>query len=201
LSSTTTIETIEILQGIKEPYQEHHSVEITDEAIEAAANLSARYVPDRFLPDKAIDLIDEAAARLRMYKSPEAAQVRRADLELQEVENELNILEEENGDEAQITRLRHQREDLLDMLESFRSNWNEETHRPRLTAEDIAEVVSMWTGIPVMRIAGEESERLIHMEEALHARIVGQEEAIAPMKVAPRAAGLKDRAAHRPQSG
>src|SRR5690606_13492906 len=79
-------ETVEILQGIKVPYQEHHNVEITDEAIEAAANLSARYVPDRFLPDKAIDLIDEAAARLRMYKSPEAAQVRRAEAELRQVE-------------------------------------------------------------------------------------------------------------------
>src|SRR5215207_6965660 len=95
VSEPSIEETIEILQGIKVPYQEHHNVEITDEAIEAAATLSARYVPDRFLPDKAIDLIDEASARLRMYKSPEAAQVRRAEQELVQVEDDLKLLEEE----------------------------------------------------------------------------------------------------------
>src|SRR5690606_22870635 len=171
-------ETVEILQGIKVPYQEHHNVEITDEAIEAAANLSARYVPDRFLPDKAIDLIDEAAARLRMYKSPEAAQVRRAEAELRQVEEDLRILEEDGAPEEELASLRAQRESLQATLRSLKANWNEDTNQPRLSADDIAEVVAMWTGIPVMRIAGEESARLIHMEDALHQRIVGQHEAI-----------------------
>lgn len=195
----TIEETIEILQGIKAPYQEHHNVEITDEAIEAAANLSARYVPDRFLPDKAIDLIDEAAARLRMYKSPEAAQVRRAEMNLNDTLDELSALErtleeEENADDLQLERLRAQRDDLQEMLANLKSNWNEETNQPRLMGEDIAEVVSMWTGIPVMRIAGEESERLMHMEEAMHGRIIGQHEAIEAISKAVRRAraGLKD---------
>ena len=187
-------ETIEILQGIKVPYQEHHNVEITDEAIEAAANLSARYVPDRFLPDKAIDLIDEAAARLRMYKSPEAAQVRNAELELTRIEDDLRLLEEDNVDDEEVSTLKIQRDNLKDTLGALKSNWNEETNQPRLSDEDIAEVVSMWTGVPVMRIAGEESERLMHMEEALHARIVGQHEAIEAISKAVRRAraGLKD---------
>ncbi len=190
----TIEETIEILQGIKIPYQEHHSVEITDEAIDAAANLSARYVPDRFLPDKAIDLIDEGAARLRMYKSPEAAQVRKAEMDLTRVQDDLDLLEKEDPDNEEIPSLRLQRENLEATLNEFKSNWNEETQQPRLGAEDIAEVVAMWTGIPVMRIAGEESERLMHMEEALHNRIVGQHEAIEAISKAVRRAraGLKD---------
>src|SRR5687767_5444145 len=190
----TIEETIEILQGIKIPYQEHHNVEITDEAIDAAANLSARYVPDRFLPDKAIDLIDEASARLRMYKSPEAAQVRRAETELRQVEEDIRLLEEEDPNDEEVATLRIQRESLMETLNSLKSNWNEETNQPRLSAEDIAEVVAMWTGIPVMRIAGEESSRLMQMEEALHRRIVGQHEAIESISKAVRRAraGLKD---------
>ncbi len=190
----TIEETIEILQGIKIPYQEHHNVEITDEAIEAAANLSARYVPDRFLPDKAIDLIDEASARLRMYKSPEAAQVRNSELELTRLEDDLRLLGDDDATEEEIAQLKMQRDSLRDTLAALKSNWNEETNQPRLSAEDIAEVVAMWTGIPVMRIAGEESERLMHMEEALHARIIGQNEAIDAISKAVRRAraGLKD---------
>ena len=164
-------ETIEILQGIRVPYQEHHNVEITNDAIEQAAHLSARYVPDRFLPDKAIDLIDEAAARLRMYKSPEAARVRHMEKELRRVREDIALLslEAEEGpeDQARDERLGHlqqQRETLGESLDGLKANWNSQNNQPRLTAEDIAEVVSMWTGIPVMRIAGEESERLMQME-------------------------------------
>jgi ATP-dependent Clp protease ATP-binding subunit ClpC len=194
VSEPTVEETIEILQGIKVPYQEHHSVEITDEAIEAAATLSARYVPDRFLPDKAIDLIDEAAARLRMYKSPEAAQVRNAEREIRNIEDDIKLMEEEGGSKETLKQLREQRENLEAMLAAFKANWNEETGQPRLTADDIAEVVSMWTGIPVMRIANEESEKLMQMEAALHARIIGQHEAIESISKAVRRAraGLKD---------
>ena len=193
-------ETIEILQGVRVPYQEHHNVEITNDAIEQAAHLSARYVPDRFLPDKAIDLIDEAAARLRMYKSPEAARVRNMEQELRSVREDLALLEadaQETPDEARQERLEHlqqQQETLQEALAGLKANWNAENNQPRLTAEDIAEVVAMWTGIPVMRIAGEESERLMQMEGALHQRIVGQNEAIDAISKAVRRAraGLKD---------
>jgi ATP-dependent Clp protease ATP-binding subunit ClpC len=190
----TIEETIEILQGIKVPYQEHHNVEITDEAIEAAANLSARYVPDRFLPDKAIDLIDEAAARLRMYKSPEAAQVRRAEQELSQLNEDVRLLEDDNESGDELDRLRVQRDTVSETLDSLKSNWNEETNQPRLGSEDIAEVVGMWTGIPTMRIAGEESGRLMQMEESLHKRIIGQDEAIVAISRAVRRAraGMKD---------
>ena len=151
-------------------------------------------MPDRFLPDKAIDLIDEASARLRMYKSPEAAQVRRAEQELVQVEDDLKLLEEEGAFGEEVDRLRSQRDSLQETLAALKSNWNEQTNQPRLGAEDIAEVVAMWTGIPTMRIAGEESERLMHMEEAMHQRIVGQNEAIDAISKAVRRAraGLKD---------
>ena len=191
-------ETIEILQGIKEPYQDHHNVEITDEAIEQAAHLSARYVPDRFLPDKAIDLIDEASARLRMYKSPEAAQVRRAEIDLAAAEDEINLIEEDEeateGDKERQENLQRQLESLQATLAELKSNWNEETNQPRLVGEDIAEVVAMWTGIPVMRMATEETARLMEMETALHKRIIGQHEAIVAIAKAVRRAraGLKD---------
>lgn len=186
-------ETIQILQGIKEPYEEHHRLEITDDAIEAAANLSARYVPDRFLPDKAIDLIDEGASRVRMYKSPEAIRVRRAEQELADVNEELEQLSGDMTEEQRQELITRQGE-LETQLGAYKANWNPETQKPQLTGEDIAEVVSMWTGIPVTSIAGEESERLLHMEEYLHTRIVGQHEAIEAISKAVRRAraGLKD---------
>jgi ATP-dependent Clp protease ATP-binding subunit ClpC len=190
----TIEETIEILQGIKVPYQDHHNVEITDEAIEAAAHLSARYVPDRFLPDKAIDLIDEASARLRMYKSPEAAQVRRAETEFTDLNDRLAELEAQNADAAELERVRAQRDSVQAMLDELKRSWNPETNQPRLIEEDIAEIVAMWTGVPVRRIAGEESERLMQMETELHKRIIGQHEAIEAISKAVRRAraGLKD---------
>jgi ATP-dependent Clp protease ATP-binding subunit ClpC len=186
-------ETIQILQGIKEPYEQHHRLEISDEAIDAAARLSARYVPDRFLPDKAIDLIDEGASRVRMYKSPEAIRVRRAEQELADIGAELEELSDDMT-EKQREEWAGRREELEAQLRGFKASWNPETNKPRLTAEDIAEVVSMWTGIPVTSIAGEESERLLRMEEYLHTRIIGQHEAIEAISKAVRRAraGLKD---------
>ncbi|MEL6526520.1 MAG: AAA family ATPase, partial [Chloroflexota bacterium] len=182
------------MQGIKLPYQEHHSVEITDEAIESASNLSARYIPDRFLPDKAIDLIDEASARLRMYKSPESAQVRRITEEIEHVQGEISRGEDDNVDPQVIEDYKLRLENLQQTLEDYQSNWNEETGQPRLMAEDIAEVVAMWTGIPVTRMASDEAERLMGMEDAMHKRIVGQDEAIVSISKAVRRAraGLKD---------
>jgi len=188
----TIEETIEILQGIKEAYEAHHNLEITQEAIEAAAHLSARYVPDRFLPDKAIDLIDEGASRVRMYKSPEAIRVRRAEAELAQINEELE--EDAFLDENQRAELRARAAELSAQLSALKASWNPETNKPRLTAEDVAEVVSMWTGIPVTSISGDESERLLHMEDFLHKRIVGQHEAIEAIAKAVRRAraGLKD---------
>ena len=193
VAEPTIEETIEILQGIKYPYQDHHNVEITDDAIETAANLSARYIPDRFLPDKAIDLIDEAAARLRMYKSPEAASVRRVMDELEELSDEIELAEVA-GEQDEATTLRLRRDSLDSTLADIRTNWNEDTGQPRLVGEDISEVAAMWTGIPVTRIANEESERLMEMEDKLHERIVGQHEAIVSISKAVRRAraGLKD---------
>ena len=189
----TIEETIEILQGIKFPYQDHHNVEITDDAIETAAHLSARYIPDRFLPDKAIDLIDEAAARLRMYKSPEAATVRRVMDELEVLRDEIELAQVA-GETEEIETLKRRQESLDATLADIRLNWNEETGQPRLVGEDISEVAAMWTGIPVTRIANEESERLMEMEEKLHQRIVGQHDAIVSISKAVRRAraGLKD---------
>jgi len=189
----TIEETIEILRGIKQPYEEHHNLEITEEAIESAAYLSARYVPDRFLPDKAIDLIDEGAARVRMYKSPEAIRVKRAEQELADISTELEELGTDLTDE-QRDELRQRESELAAQLSSLKAGWNPETNRPQLTAEDIAEVVSMWTGIPVTSISGDESERLLKMEEHLHSRIIGQHEAIEAISKAVRRAraGLKD---------
>jgi ATP-dependent Clp protease ATP-binding subunit ClpC len=189
----TIEETIEILKGVKQPYEEHHNLEITDEAIEAAAQLSARYVPDRFLPDKAIDLIDEGASRVRMYKSPEAIRVRRAEAELADITTELEELSADMTEE-QRQELKARETELGTQLASLKAGWNPETNKPQLTAEDIAEVVSMWTGIPVTSISGDESERLLKMEEYLHKRIVGQHEAIEAISKAVRRAraGLKD---------
>ena len=191
----TVEETIEILRGIRSPYQDHHNVEITDEAIELAANLSARYVTDRYLPDKAIDLIDEAAARLRMYKSPEASAVRKTQIEIQDLETALSEQNDaDNVDEAEQERIQSEIDRLSETLQRYRANWNTDTQQARLISEDIAEVVAMWTGIPVARIAGEESARLMNMESELHKRIVGQEEAITSICKAVRRAraGLKN---------
>ncbi len=189
----TIEETIDILHGIRQPYEEHHNLEITNEAIEAAATLSARYVPDRFLPDKAIDLIDEGSSRVRMYKSPESSRVKRLETQLSMAREDLELLSEEATDDERES-MREQVQEIEAELEGYRSHWNPETLRARLTSEDVAEVVGMWTGIPVTTIAQEESERLLNMEDELHKRIVGQDEAIDAISKAVRRAraGLKD---------
>ncbi|PJF43504.1 MAG: NDP-hexose 4-ketoreductase [Phototrophicales bacterium] len=199
----TIEQTIEILRGIKAAYEEHHDLEITEEAIEAAANLSARYLPDRFLPDKAIDLIDEASSRVRMYKSPDSTRYRQLESERFNIIDELEDLEAQREEEdfveteeytARVAELKERLEEIDQRLESFKLSWNQETQKPRLVAEDIAEVLGMLTGIPVTTIAEEESQRLLRMEEELHRRIIGQDEAIVAISKAVRRsrAGLKD---------
>jgi ATP-dependent Clp protease ATP-binding subunit ClpC len=189
----TIEETIEILHGIRARYEDHHKLVITDEALEAATLLSSRYVTDRFLPDKAIDLIDESASRVRMYKSPVARSLRETVVELRETRQAHgSAMEEARYDDAQ--ELMERETELEEKLAQLRLGWERSEDSPKVTAEDIAEVLSMWTGVPVMQIAQEESERLLQMEDALHERIVGQDEAIEAIAKAVRRAraGLKD---------
>jgi ATP-dependent Clp protease ATP-binding subunit ClpC len=189
----TVEETIDILRGVRKPYEEHHKLMITDEALESAAYLSARYVTDRFLPDKAIDLIDESASRVRMYKSPEAVSLREVIAELREIRQaHEEAIDEARYDDA--SELVERENELEDQLEQLRSAWDRSESGPRVTEDDIAEVVSMWTGVPVMQLAEAESKRLLDMEDALHERIIGQDEAITAISKAVRRsrAGLKD---------
>jgi len=193
IEEPTVEETIEILRGIRERYEAHHNLRITDEAIETAARLSARYISDRYLPDKAIDLIDEAAARVRMYKAPQALDLREVFANLKAIQREKEAAFNAQRYEDALS-LREQEEELEARLDQLRLSWHSMADSLQVTAEDVAEVVSMWTGIPVTRIAGEETERLLHMEEALHKRIVGQDEAITAIAKSVRRAraGLKD---------
>ncbi|MEA1976589.1 MAG: ATP-dependent Clp protease ATP-binding subunit [Chloroflexota bacterium] len=189
----TIEETISILRGVRKPYEDHHKLIITDEALESAAHLSARYVSDRFLPDKAIDLIDESASRVRMYKSPEAVSLREIIKNLRET-REAHALAVDEARQEDAQELVEREAELEAELALLRTAWDRSESGPRVTKEDIAEVVSMWTGVPVMPIAEAESERLLQMVEALHERIVGQDEAINAISKAVRRsrAGLKD---------
>jgi ATP-dependent Clp protease ATP-binding subunit ClpC len=191
----TVEETIDILRGIRSRYEEYHRVTITDSAIEAAANLGTRYVPDRFLPDKAIDLIDEASSRVRTYKAFQPVAVKTAFLRLQEVQRNKDLALEKQDYEG-AAALRDQERELKRGLELLRTGLraDEEAEGLKVTEADIAEIVSMWTGVPVTQLAGKENERLLHMETALHRRIVGQDEAITTVAKAVRRAraGLKD---------
>jgi len=185
-------ETIDILRGVRSAYEEHHRLTISDEALDAAAHLSARYVTERFLPDKAIDLIDESSSRVRMYKSPSAKTAKELMTQLREMRtNHALALEDGRHDDAQ--DFLDRQEALERQLERLRTGWDRSTS-PVVTAEDIAEVVSMWTGVPVMQIAQEESLRLLQMEEEMRKQIIGQEEAIQSISKAVRRAraGLKD---------
>ncbi|HEY4666110.1 MAG TPA: ATP-dependent Clp protease ATP-binding subunit [Anaerolineales bacterium] len=189
----TIEETIDILRGVRTPYENHHKLVITDEALEAATHLSSRYVTDRFLPDKAIDLIDESASRVRMYKSPVARSLQETLLQLRETREAHTLaIEEARYDDAQ--ELMEHADELEEKLTQLRAGWERSEDSPRVTADDIAEVVAMWTGVPVMQIAQEESDRLLKMEEVLHQRIIGQDEAIEAISKAVRRAraGLKD---------
>jgi ATP-dependent Clp protease ATP-binding subunit ClpC len=185
-------ETIEILHGIRTAYEEHHRLTISDDALDAAVKLSSRYVTDRFLPDKAIDLIDESSSRVRMYKSPAAKTAKELVGQIKEIRQSHSLaLEDGRYEDAQ--EILERQEALERQLERLRTDWDRSSS-PTVTAEDIAEIVSMWTGVPVMQIAQEESARLLKMEDELSAHIVGQEEAIEAISKAVRRAraGLKD---------
>jgi ATP-dependent Clp protease ATP-binding subunit ClpC len=188
-------DTTEILKGVRGAYEAHHNLKITDEAIYAAANLASRYIADRFLPDKAIDLIDEAASRVRIKASSTPLSVKEAMTALERVRTEKDTaVEAGNFDFA--SEMREREVSLAERIAKLEQEWQKERTdvEPQVTEEDIAQVVSMWTNIPVMRLAKEETARLIHMEEAMHDRIIGQDEAIVTVSKAVRRAraGLKD---------
>jgi len=188
-------ETIHILEGIKDRYEAHHKLDISDEALKSAAELAARYVPDRFLPDKAIDLIDEAASRVRMQRATTPPSLKDALRGLESVQSEKDAAIGAQQYEL-AAELRDREAKLREKIEKLEAGWQTQqgTDRPVVVTEDIAHVVSMWTGIPVMRIAEEESARLLKMEEAIKGRVIGQEEAITVVSRAVRRAraGLKD---------
>ncbi|MEK7806425.1 MAG: ATP-dependent Clp protease ATP-binding subunit [Chloroflexota bacterium] len=191
----TQDEAVQILRGVKHRYEEHHKVDIADEAIKAAVTLAARFIPDRFLPDKAIDLIDEASSRVRLRGSVTPTPLKDAMEVLEKVRKE--------KDEAIASQLYEAAAELRDRelhanedMDKLEKEWHESRGKQRavVTEEDIAQVVSMWTGIPVTRLAQAETERLLHMEEDLHKRIIGQDEAILNIAKSVRRAraGLKD---------
>lgn len=191
----TVEETIGILSGLRDRYEAHHRVKITDEAIEAAARLSDRYISDRFLPDKAIDLMDEAASRVRLtsYTAP-------PDLKLLEEETERLKKEKEAAVSSQefekAAEFRDQEQKLRAELAKQRGAWQDQRYKENamVTEDDIAQIVASWTGIPVKKLAEEETERLLHLEDALHQRLIGQEDAVTAVARAVRRAraGLKD---------
>ncbi len=188
-------ETVEILRGIKDRYEEHHKLTITDEALVAAAEMSSRYISDRALPDKAIDLIDESASRVRIRRSYTPPSLKEATVGLEgirkEKEQAINQQQYEYASDLRDRELK-----LTARIAELEQDLDQQRERDTsdVLAEDIAEVVSMWTGIPLVQIATEESERLLRMEEDLHERIVGQEEPIVALAKAVRRAraGLKD---------
>ncbi|CUV04730.1 MAG: ATP-dependent Clp protease ATP-binding subunit [SAR202 cluster bacterium] len=188
-------DTVAILMGIRSKYEDHHKVDITDEAVRTAALLAQRYIPDRFLPDKAIDLIDEAGSRVRLRGSVTPASVKDAMQVLEQVRKEKDeaIASQQYEAAAELRDRELRQNENLDTLEK---EWQEGENAERrvVTEDDIAEVVSMWTGIPVTRLAEEETERLLQMEGELHKRIIGQDEAIVSVSKSVRRAraGLKD---------
>jgi len=188
-------DTLEILRGVKERYEEHHKLTISDEALSSATTLASRYIPDRFLPDKAIDLIDEAASRVRIRHRTKPVSLKK----LKQVEEryrkdkEAALATQQYDYAAELRQHELQVEGRIQKLEEV---WQaeQEQEKPVVNAEDIAEVASMWTGIPVVQIASDETSRLLNMEEVLHERIIGQDEAINTIARAVRRAraGLKD---------
>ena len=194
VNEPTVEDTIKMIQGLRDKYEAHHRVKISDEAIKASVELSIRYIPDRFLPDKAIDLIDEAASRVRLREVTPTSEIK--DLE-DEMQNIINEKEEavRYQDFEKAAKIRDEQESLKKQLEEVRQHWNKSTKYADLVdAEAIAEVVELWTGIPINKIVKEESYKLLKLEDTLHDRVVGQEQAVKSIASAIRRsrAGLKD---------
>lgn len=191
----TLEESVQILYGLRDRYEAHHRVSITDEAIDAAVKLSDRYISDRFLPDKAIDLMDEAGSKVRLRSYTTPPNLKELELKLEEVRKEKDAsVQSQEFEKAASLRDTEQR--LREKLEETKKNWKEKQGQENneVTVEDIANVVSSWTGIPVSRLAQTETDKLLKLEEILHSRLIGQEEAVIAISKAVRRAraGLKD---------
>jgi ATP-dependent Clp protease ATP-binding subunit ClpC len=195
IGEPTQEEAIDILKGIRDKYEAHHNVKITDKALEAAVKMSTRYITDRYLPDKAIDLIDEAASKVRLQSFT-------APPDLKELEQKIEHLHKMKEDAIisqefeKAAQLRDQENQLKEEMNTLKEKWTmqNQTQTQVVSEDEIAEVVAVWTGIPVSRLAEEEAERLKNMEEILHKRVVGQEEAVSAVAKAIRRGrvGLKD---------
>ena len=191
----TVEETIQIIHGLRDRYEAHHRVKITDEAIEAAAKMSSRYISDRFLPDKAIDLIDEAGSKVRLRSYTTPPNLKELEQKLEAIRSEKNAaVQSQEFEKAASFRDKEQK--MKDELETTKTAWKEKQGQKEssVTVDDIAEVVAMWTGVPVSKIAETESSKLLNMEEMLHERVIGQGEAVTAISRAIRRAraGLKD---------
>lgn len=191
----TAEESIQILKGLRDRYEAHHRVSITDEAIDAAVKLSDRYISDRFLPDKAIDLIDEAGSKVRLRSYTTPPNLKELEVKLEEVRKEKDAsVQSQEFEKAASLRDTEQR--LREQLENTKKTWKEKQgqENSEVTVEDIANVVSSWTGIPVSKLAQTETDKLLRLEEILHSRLIGQEEAVKAVSKAVRRAraGLKD---------
>ena len=191
----TIEDTLAILRHVKGRYEDHHHLEISDEALQWAAKLAARFIPDRFLPDKAIDLIDEGSAHVRIRRTSIPLSVKEAGKALESVRKEKE--EAISGQQYEFAaELREREVKFQERMEDLEKAWQDDRDREQavVTADDVAEVVAMWTGIPLSRLQEEETERLLHMEEHLHQRIIGQDEAIVTVAKAVRRAraGIKD---------
>ena len=191
----TPEQAVEILKGLRDSYEAHHKVKITDEAINAAVTLSSRYIADRYLPDKAIDLIDEGASKVRLASLTSPDNVKELEDEIADYEKEkASAINEQDFERA--ARLRDEQKELQTKLDDAKKKWQEQQkgNSGEVTAEDIAKIVSEWTGIPVVQLTKEESERLLNMENVLHERVIGQSEAVTAIAKAIRRGrvGLKD---------
>ena len=194
IEESTKEDTIEILKGLRDKYEAHHKVKITDESIKAAVDLSVRYITDRFLPDKAIDLIDEAASKVRLKENTPTKDIK-------DLEEKINNIKKEKEESVRgqnfekAAKLRDEQRKAQEELDSVRNSWNKSyKHANVVDEETIAEVVGSWTGIPVSRMMEEETERLLKLEDILHERVIGQDQAIKSICTAIRRAraGLKD---------
>ncbi|HKL76146.1 MAG TPA: ATP-dependent Clp protease ATP-binding subunit [Halanaerobiales bacterium] len=195
IEENTTEEAIEILKGLRDPYEAHHKVQITDETIKSAVNLSHRYITDRFLPDKAIDLMDEAASKVRLKNTTRPPKFKKLSNKLEETQKEKEAAVK-NQEFEKAADLRDEEKELKKELEEIKGDWQQEKGRKNstVTPDDIANIVSSWTGIPVTKLEEAETEKLMKLEDELHNRVVGQDEAIKVVSQAVRRAraGLKD---------
>ncbi|MBU5678168.1 ATP-dependent Clp protease ATP-binding subunit [Alkaliphilus sp. MSJ-5] len=189
----TVEDTIKILEGLRDKYEAHHGVKITDEALKAAAELSARYITDRFLPDKAIDLIDEAASKVRIFTVTTPP-------DLKDLEEKIEQLSKEKEEAISVqdferaAKIRDEEKKTNQELEERKNTWRNKDKEATVSVEEIANIVSDWTGVPVNKLQQEESQKLLNMEEILHKRVIGQQEAVKSVARAIRRArvGLKD---------